>query len=193
MRHKLIALLGGSVQRNGIIDFIIGRIRNLLVAAIDARRTRIDEMLDFKVAASFENVVESDEVALDVSIRIRDGVADASLSREIHDDSEVVLFKEGVDGGLVREIFFEESPLLASRSRESLDFLETLVLDVHVIVIGDGIKTDKFGTVIVGEQLFAKVATDKARGSSDKNRLSVEIYISMLNPSSRSFSSFLLH
>ena len=174
MRHKFVALLGGGIQRYGIVDFVIGRIRNLLVAAIHARRTRIDEMLDFKVAASFENVVESDEVALDVGILIRDGVTDASLSREIHDDSEVVFFKKAVDGRLVGEICLDKSPLLASCSRERLDFFESFVLDVHVIVVGDGIKTDKFGAVIVGEQLFAKVAADKACGSSNENCFSVE-------------------
>ena len=45
------------------------------------------------MTAGFQNVVESDEVALDVSVRVRDGIADAGLCGEVHDDGEVVLLE----------------------------------------------------------------------------------------------------
>ena len=173
MRHKLIALLGGGIQRHRIIHLVVGGIRNLLVAAIDARRTRIDEMFDFEVSAGFKNVVETDEVALDIGVRVRDGVTDARLCSEIHDNSEMIFFKEAVNCSFIRKVRFHESPFFAGRNRERFDFLEAFVLDVHVIVVGDGIKTDKFGAVIVVEQLFAKIASDKACGTSYKDRLSI--------------------
>ena len=100
-------------------------------------------MLDFAFfcasAAGFEDVVEADEVALDVGIRVRDGIADAGLGGEVHDDVEVVFFEEVVDGYLVGEVRFDECPFFAGRGSECFDFLEAFVLDVHVVVVGDGI------------------------------------------------------
>ena len=110
--HELVALFGGGVQRNRIVDFVVGGVRNLLVAAVHAGGARVHEVLDFKVSACFQDVVESDEVALDVGIRVRDGIADAGLGGEVHDDGEVVLLEQAVDGGLVGEVRFDECPLL---------------------------------------------------------------------------------
>lgn len=70
-------------------------------------------MLDFKVSAGFQDVVESDEVALDVGVGVRDGIADASLGGEVHDNGEVVLLEQAVDGGLVGEVCFDKRPFLA--------------------------------------------------------------------------------
>ena len=141
--HELVALFGGGVQRYGVIDFVVGGVGDLLVAAIDAGGAGIDEVLDFAFfcasAAGFEDVVEADEVALDVGIRVRDGIADAGLGGEVHDDVEVVFFEEVVDGYLVGEVRFDECPFFAGRGSECFDFLEAFVLDVHVVVVGDGI------------------------------------------------------
>ena len=100
-------------------------------------------MLDFAFlgasAAGFEDVVESDEIALDIGVRVRDGIADSGLGGEVHDDGEVVLLEQAVDGRLVGEVRFDECPFFAGRGSESFDFLEAFVLDVHVVVVGDGI------------------------------------------------------
>ena len=173
--HELVALLGGGVQRDWIVDLVVGGIRNLLVAAVHAGGARVHEVLDFVVAACFQDVVESDEVALDVGIRVRDGIADASLGGEVHDDGEVVLLEQAVDGGLVGEVRFDECPLFAGRCRESFDFLEALVLDVHVVVVGDAVEPDEFRAVVFGEQLLAEVAADESGGSGDEDCLSVEV------------------
>lgn len=132
-------------------------------------------MLDFKVSAGFQDVVESDEVALDVGVGVCDGIADASLGGEVHDDGEVVFLEEAVDGGLVGEVRFDECPLFAGRCREGFDFLEALVLDVHVVVVGDAIESDEFCAVVFGEQLLAEIAADESGGSGDEDCLSVEV------------------
>ena len=174
VRHELVALFGGGVQRDRIVDFVVGGVRNLLVAAVHAGGARVHEVLDLVVAAGFQNVVESDEVTLDVSVGIGDGIADACLGGEVHDDGKAVLFEEAVDCSLVGEVCLDECPLFAGRCREGFDFLEAFVLDVHVIVIGDGIEADEFGAGVIVQQLFAEVATDKACGTRDKHRLSVK-------------------
>lgn len=153
--HELVALFGGCVQGNRVVHFIVGGVGDLLVAAIDAGGTGVDEVFDFAFlgasAAGFEDIVEADEVALDVGVRVRDGIADAGLGGEVHDDGEMVLFEQAVDGGLVGEVRLDECPFLAGRGGEGFDFLESLVLDVHVIVVGDGVEADKLGTVVVSQ------------------------------------------
>ena len=115
--HELVALFGGGVQGNRVVHFVVGGVGDLLVAAIDAGGTGVNEVFDFAFlgasAAGFEDIVEADEVALDVGVRVRDGIADAGLGGEVHDDGEVVLFEQAVDGGLVGEVRFDECPLLA--------------------------------------------------------------------------------
>ena len=111
--HELVALLGGGVQRDRVIDLVVGGIRDLLVAAVHAGGARVHEVFDLIVAACFQDVVESDEVALDVGIRVCDGIADACLGGEVHDDGKVVLLEQAVDCCLVGEVRFDECPLLA--------------------------------------------------------------------------------
>jgi len=99
-------------------------------------------VLDFKVAACFQDVVEADEVALDIGVGVRDGITDASLGGEVHDDGKVVFLEQAVDGGLVGKVRLDECPLFAGRCRESFDFFEALVLDVHVVVVSDAVEAD---------------------------------------------------
>ena len=172
--HELVALFGGCVQRYRIVDLIIGGVRDLLVAAVHAGGTGVHEVFDLIVTAGFQDIVKADEVALDIGIGVRDGIADAGLGGEVHDDGKMVLFEDAVDGRLVGEVCLDECPLLAGRCRECFDFLEAFVLDVHVIVIGNGVEANEFGTGIVGEQLFTEVTTDKACGSCHKDRLSIQ-------------------
>ena len=51
------------------------------------------------------------------------------------------------------------------------------MLDVHVIVVGDGIEPDEFGTVVVVKQLLAEVAADKSCRTRNKDRFTIEYYI----------------
>ena len=134
-------------------------------------------MLNFKMPACFENVVEADEVTLNVGIRVRDGIANASLGREVHDHREMILLEQIVNFHFVREVRFDESPFFASRGCECFDFFEAFVLDVHVVVVGDGIKPDEFCAVVIAQQLLAEIATDKACGPRDENGFPVEINV----------------
>ena len=81
--HELVALFGGGVQGNRVVHFVVGGVGDLLVAAVHAGGACVDEVFDFAFfsafAAGFQNVVESDEVALDVGVRVRDGIADPCL------------------------------------------------------------------------------------------------------------------
>ena len=47
-------------------------------------------MLNFMMTASFKYVVETDEVALDISIRIGDTITNTSLGCEVYHNSNLV-------------------------------------------------------------------------------------------------------
>ena len=121
VRHELVALFGGGVQRNGVVHLVVGGVGDFLVAAVNAGRACVHEVFEYAfacaVAAGFEDVVEADEVALDVSVGVCDGIADAGLGGKVHDDSEAVFFEKVVDGGLVGEVCFDEGPLFACGGR----------------------------------------------------------------------------
>ena len=80
MRHQLVGLLGSSIQRDRVIHLIIGGVRHLLIASIDGTGRSVHQMLHRIVTAGFQNVIEANHVALDVSIRVGNGVANSRLS-----------------------------------------------------------------------------------------------------------------
>lgn len=80
---------------NGVINTVIRAERDFLVAAIDRAAAGIYQVLDRVVSASFEDVVESDNVALDVSIRILDAITDSDLGGKVDDDGRLYSSKIG--------------------------------------------------------------------------------------------------
>ena len=112
MGHQLIALLGSSVEADGIVYLVIGRIGYLLVAAIDRGAAGIDQVLHFVMAASLQNVVETYQVTLDVAIRIGNAVTDTSLGSEVHHHVYLVFRENLLDECFVSDIAFDKRPIL---------------------------------------------------------------------------------
>ena len=81
MSHQFVAFLCCGIQADGIVYLVICRVGHFLVAAIDAARTGIDQMfytclsVVVTMAASLQDVVETDEVRGNVSIGISNTVA----------------------------------------------------------------------------------------------------------------------
>ena len=79
MGHQLVALLRCGIEADGIIHLVLRRIGYLLVGSIDTTGTGINQMFHFVVAAGFQDVIETDQVALDVGIRIGNAVTNTGL------------------------------------------------------------------------------------------------------------------
>jgi len=79
MGHQLIGFLGGRIQRERMIDVLIDGKRHVGIRAVDRTGGRIDQVPDAVPAASFDDVQESGHVAVDVDVRIGDGIAYAGL------------------------------------------------------------------------------------------------------------------
>jgi hypothetical protein len=133
MGHQLIALLRGGVEAHGVVHLVVCRIRHLLVAAIDGRGRGIDQMLHLVVATGLEDVVESDEVALDIGVGVGDAVAHACLGGEVDDYGYMVVHEDVLHGCLVGDGGMDEGPVALQR----LYLLQAFILDVDIVVISN--------------------------------------------------------
>lgn len=97
VRKEFIALLGGSVEADGIVYFVVGTKWDFSIAAIDGAGRGIDEMLDGIIAASLEDVIKTNDVGFDISIRMIDAIAHAGLGGKVNDDIEVVFFEQFIN------------------------------------------------------------------------------------------------
>lgn len=124
-------------------------------------------MLDLVVTAGLQDIVETDKVALNISIRISDAVADSCLGSKVHDNGNLV-FREGFlhcvfvsDGGM------DKSPI----TMQGFNFFQPLILDVDIVVVGDGIDTDNLDVLDIAEKPLDEVAADKASSARHEDGL----------------------
>ena len=67
-------------------------------------------MLYFVMTASFKDVVETDKVALDISIRIGDAVTNTCLGCEVYDNRDIVFGEDLFYGFLVGDRGVNKNP-----------------------------------------------------------------------------------
>ena len=70
VRHQLARLLGGSVQAYWMIYVIVHAEGHVGVGAIYTGAAGVDQVLDVGMAAAFEDVDESNQVAIDLGMGI---------------------------------------------------------------------------------------------------------------------------
>ena len=130
-------------------------------------------MLDFVVTAGLQDIVESDKVALNVSIRIGDAVADSCLSGKVHDNSNLVFREDFLHCIFVSDGGVDKSPI----TMQSLYCFQTLILDVDIVVVGNRIDTDNLNVLDIVEESLDEVATDKAGSARHEDGFALEIYV----------------
>ena len=130
-------------------------------------------MLNFMMTASFKYVVETDKVALDISIGIGDAVAYSCLGCEINNHGNVIFSEDLLDGGFVGDRIFNESPV----SVECRDFGQTFIFDIDIIVIGNRINTYHFNVLYIVEKTLYEIASDEASGTCYEDGLALKVYI----------------
>ena len=141
------------------------------------------------VTTCFKDVVETDEVALDISIRIGDAVTYTCLSSEIYNNRDIVFGENLFYGFLVGNRGMNKLPYIFFRTRitmnftriimnqilgNSFDFFQTFVLDVDILIIGNGIYADNFDVLYIVEKTLYEVAAYKASGTCHEDSLAFE-------------------
>ena len=90
--------------------------------------------------ARLQDVVEPDDVAFDIDIRVLDAVAYTCLSGQVDNDIELVLLEETVDELSVGNTTLDGDVVEARRLR-LLQLLEPVLLQAGVIVIVEVVNT----------------------------------------------------
>lgn len=124
-------------------------------------------MLHWIVAAGFENVEEANDVRMDVTFRVRDGIADARLRRKIHNDVRLAFGKQRVQRSLVRDVNLAESEAFAVLR----EHLEPLFLERRVVVVRDAVRADNARAFKGVKDMLRKKTADKTRSSRHEDCL----------------------
>ena len=170
--QQLVALLGGSVEADGVVHLVVGGVRHFLVGAVDAGRGGVDQMLHagassvVAVAAGLQDVVESDQVALDVRVGVCDAVPDPGLGCKVDHDGRAEVPEYAVHGIPVRNGLAEEGEPVPVFPQP----VKTLVLEPDVVVVGDAVDADDAAVRAVVKQSFDEVRADEACGSGHHHR-----------------------
>lgn len=130
-------------------------------------------MLDFVVTAGLQDIVETDKVALDISIGIGDAVADSCLSGKVHDNGNLVFREDFLHCVFVSDGGMNKSPV----AMQGFNFFQPLILDVDIVVVGYRIDTDNLDVLDIMEESLDEVATDKAGSARHEDGFALEIYV----------------
>ena len=170
--EELVALLGSRIQAHGVVHPVVRAEGHLLVAAVHAAGAGVDQMLHRMMPAGLQDVVEPDHVALDISIRILDAIADTGLSGQVNDDVEVVFLEEAVDEGLVGEVALDEFVGVTFGLRGLLlDHAQAILLERRIVVVVQVVETNDAQRLLAFEESQDQVRADEAGGAGYENGL----------------------
>ena len=119
------------------------------------------------MTTGLKDIIEAYEVTLNIGIRIRDTVTDTSLGRKVYDNGYFVFRKKPLYSILIRNRSADKSPVPV----QGCYFLQTLVLDIDIIIVGDGVDTDHSDITHIMEKTFDKITADKAGSTCYEHRL----------------------
>ena len=146
MSQELVGFFCGRVEGDRVVDFVFHCEGHFFVAAVYGRTGGVDQVLDacrsvvIGVAAGFKNVVEPDQVALNVDVRVIDGVADACLRGKIDHDRGPVYCEYFVDKSFVCDAASDED--VSDRRVDRIDHAEAVFLEFRIIVIIHVVEAD---------------------------------------------------
>lgn len=130
-------------------------------------------MFDLMMTTSFQDIIEADKVALNVSIGIGYAVADSCLSGKVHDNGNLVFREDFLHCVFVSNGGMNKSPV----AMQSLYFFQALILDIDIVVVGYGVNTNDLDVLDIMEESFDEIASDKTSSACHENGFVLEIYI----------------
>lgn len=110
-----------------------------------------------------KNVIKTNQIRLNISIRMRDGISHTSLSGKIHHNGRSVLLEYIIYCVFICQISFDESEPFIMRELVKAIFLKT-----HIVIIIYIIETDNMNPFNRIKQLLCKIRADESRSASDQ-------------------------
>ena len=130
-------------------------------------------MLYFMITTSFKDVVETDKVALDISIGISNTISYTSLGCEIYNHGNVIFSEDFIYCFFVCNRGVDKSPVTI----HSLYLFQTFIFDIDIIVISNRINTYHFNVLYIVEKTLYEIAAYKAGGTCYEDGLALKVYI----------------
>ena len=162
MGHQFIAFFAGRIERERMVDVVVHREGHRCVGTIDAGTAGINEMLYSVVAATFKNVGEANDIALDVGKRVLDGVAHTGLRSEIHHSLRSMRSERIFDSFFVGQINTQVNVILMIGMSSQSRFFDGRVVVVVVIV-------DANDGIAAFQQSHGEIGADKAGRAGDED------------------------
>ena len=122
------------------------------------------------VTAGLQNVVEADDIALDIHIRIGDRIPDTGLGSQVHHHVKAVLGEAVIDQSTIRNAAPDEGPpglLLLSRQR--FDLPQAVFLDGHIVIVVHVVQTHDLNSVQGPQQLQHQIGADKTGSAGNQD------------------------
>ena len=123
-------------------------------------------MLYFMMTASLQDIIETYQVTLYISIRIRDRISHASLSSQIHHHLWLMLLKE-----LIHHRLVSDTSIYHGKAIELLQSAKSLLLDMHIIVVVHVINAHYLDVLHFLQQSKSQVAADKTSSTCHEDCL----------------------
>ncbi len=136
MCHQFIGLLRCCIQAYRMVHLIGGGVGNLAVQSIYRGGGSIDQVLDLMVPAGFQDIEKTNQIRLQISIRIVDAVPHSGLSGKVDDIINRMRLENIVQLFLVGEIGLVEIEVVAGQLPQSF------LLETHLVVIIQVVKPD---------------------------------------------------
>ena len=118
-------------------------------------------MLHLMMAAAFENINEADQIAINVSVRILDRIANASLRSEMDDFVEAFFGKQFLHPGTVGHIKFDKA-----EAGQGSQAFEAVFLERNLVVIVEIVEADNL--IAACQQAQRGGHADKAGSAGNK-------------------------
>jgi len=185
--HELVALLAGGVQAHRIVNLVVFAVGNLAIEAVHGTRRGEHEVLDLVMTTGFQNVQESDQVALKVGVGVRDGIAHACLCGEVHHLVELFFGEELVERLLIVDAHLHKSAVLVLGTLDhgavgeaiarlfDAAFAKAAVLEANIVIVVDVVETNHF--IAAFRKHEHELGPDKTCCTCNKNlHLKISIY-----------------
>ena len=127
-------------------------------------------MLHRIMAAGFQNVIEADHVAFNISIRVGDRVTNTRLGTQIDHNIRMILLENAVDQLFICKVALNKGVIC-----KLLQLCKASFLDANIIIIVHVVQTDYLGIRLSGQDTLGKVGADKTGRTGDKNKIPVHI------------------
>ena len=134
MRHEFVALLGGGIERDGIVHAVVSTERHFLVAAIHAATAGIYQVFHRIVAACLQDVIKTYDVALNIHIGVLNAITNACLCGQVYHNVKLKFCKQAVNEFSISNAALHELVVDVSRFR-LIQLAETILFKRRIVVV----------------------------------------------------------